>query len=343
MDEFKANNHYVPKLYLRKWEDSSYKICVYKTLVSHNNEQMWQKRSVSKVAYQRHLYTQLISGQKSDEFERWIDSEYESPAQSVIEKATTDKRLSKEDWQILIRFLACQDVRTPARLLEYLDRADKEHQKILNDSVQRCVREMENNLTINTNPPDHSHDFDKTYPLKITTKKDPNDSEMGTLRVESYSGRATWIHSIKTLLTHTEKILQQHKWSIIKPAKGYYWPTSDNPVIKLNYTDDNNYDFGGGWGRHKGNILFPLGPQHAMFVQIGDRPILKGTRLNESLTLQLRNFIIQHAHRMIFSNNCDEDISSIRPRIINPQAVKNERKQLEEWHNQNIKLESEYL
>ncbi|MGH1463513.1 MAG: DUF4238 domain-containing protein [Neptuniibacter sp.] len=343
MDEFRANNHYVPKLYLKQWEDSSNKICVYKTLVSHENEQMWQTRSASKIAYQRHLYTQLVSGQESDEFERWIDCEYESPARAVIKKATTDKRLSKEDWRVLIRFLACQDVRTPARLLEHLNRADNEYQKVLDDSVQRFVSEMENNPVTNKVPSDRSNDSDQTYPLKIITKRDPNDSEMGILRVESYIGRTTWIRSMKTLLTHTEKVLQQHKWSIIKPAKGYYWPTSDNPVIKLNYTDDKNYDFGGGWGRHKGNILFPLGPQHAMFVQIGDRPILKGTRLNESLTIQLKNFIIQHAHRMVFSNNCDEDIASIRPRIINPQAVNNERKQLKEWHKQNIKLESEYL
>ncbi|MDZ4264087.1 MAG: DUF4238 domain-containing protein, partial [Pseudomonadota bacterium] len=165
----------------------------------------------------------------------------------------------------------------------------------------------------------------------------------GLLKVESYIGRSTWLHSIKHLLEHTEKILHKHKWSIIKPAKGYSWFTSDNPVVKLNFTDDSNYDFGGGWGREKGNIIFPIGPQHAMFVQIGDRPVLKGTRLNEPLTRQLRKFIAEHAHRMIFSDSFDDEVISLRPRVVNHKAVISEKQQIENWHEQNKQLESEYL
>ncbi len=37
---------------------------------------------------------------------------------------------------------------------------------------------------------------------------------------------------------------------------------SDNPVIKLNYLNQNEYDLKGGWGKEKGNIIFPIGPDH---------------------------------------------------------------------------------
>lgn len=343
MNEFRANNHYVPELYLKQWRDSSNKICVYKTLVSHENERVWKKHSASAIAYQRHLYTQLISGKESDELERWLDRNYESPAKEAIEKATNDRKLSRGDWEVLIRFLACQDVRTPARLLEHLNREHSEYQKTLQESVERVKYELENDLISASDTAEIENEYNKTYPLKVKTERDPNNSEMGILRVESYIGRATWIHSIKHLLSSLEPALQKHKWSIIKPAKGYSWPTSDNPVVKLNFKDDNNYDFGGGWGREKGNIFFPIGPQHAMFVQIGDKPILKGTRLGETSTRQVRKFIVEHAHRMVFSNSFDKQVVLTRLRKIDPEAVKKEKKQLKDWHEQNIKLESEYL
>lgn len=80
-----------------------------------------------------------------------------------------------------------------------------------------------------------------------------------------------------------------------------------------------------------------------MFVQIGDKPILKGTRLNECLTRQVRKFIIENAHRKVFSNNFDSEVLLIRPRVIDPDAVKKEKNQMKEWHDRNIKLELEYL
>ena len=342
MNELRVKNHYVPELYLKQWENISNKVCVYRTLVSHQNQRIWKKHSSGAIAYQRHLYTQVISGVEYDEFERWIDMHYESPAKDAIEKATSDRRLSKDDWDVLIRFLACQDVRTPARLLEHLNREHSEYQKTLQDSVERVKYELENNIITPDDAPEENNEIDRQYPLKVITELDPK-SDMGLLRVESYIGRATWLHSIKHLLENTEKVLHEHKWSIIKPAKGYSWFTSDNPVVKLNFTDDTNYDFGGGWCREKGNIIFPIGPQHAMFVQIGDKPVLKGTRLNEPLTRQLRKFIAEHSHRMIFSNRFDDEMILLRPRVVNYKAVISERKQIESWHEQNKQLETEYL
>jgi len=302
-----------------------------------------EKYTTGAIGYQKHLYTQTLSGRETDEFERWIDKNYESPAKDSIDRVVTDKRLTKDDWDILIRFLALQDVRTPARLLEHLDRGRNTHEDTLREVIENLKVEMEsNNTRLLEDASVNSKDYDKHFPLKVTTELNPG-SEMGTTKVESYIGRSTWIHSMKALLINTEQILHKHKWSIIKPAIGYSWFTSDNPVIKLNYTNDNEYDFGGSWGRNKGNIIFPIGPQHAMFVQIGDRPIPKGTRLTVPQTIQLRKFIAEHAHRKIFSDQFDDEVPSIRPRHISSEKVKFERSQLENWHRQNNELESEFF
>ena len=148
MNEFKAKNHYVPKFYLKQWGACSNEVWVYKTLVSHKNENVWKKRSTGAIAHLRDIYTQIISGVETDEFERWIDSHYEFPAKVAIEKATSDRRLTRDDWAALISFLACQDVRTPARLLEHIKRGDSELKKSLQDSIEKVKYEIENNLVI---------------------------------------------------------------------------------------------------------------------------------------------------------------------------------------------------
>lgn len=89
---------------------------------------------------------------------------------------------------------------------------------------------------------------------------------MVILRVEIFIGRSLWFFLIKYLLENIVKILYSYRWLIIKFVKGYYWFISDNFVIKLNYMDRNNYDFLGGWGKEKGNIIFLFGLEYVMFV-----------------------------------------------------------------------------
>lgn len=188
----------------------------------------------------------------------------------------------------------------------------------------------------------HRAQYLQPFPLKVAINIE-EDAEEGILSAETYGGRSTWIYSIMHLLQNTRRILHTHKWSIVKPAKGYYWPTSDNPVVKVNYYSHGDYDLKGGWGVQKGNILFPIGPEHAMFVQIGDRPILKGTRLPENVTRELVEIIVKNAHRMVFSNKENDDIPIIRKRIVDKQKIERENEEWRQWHVNNSMMEREYL
>lgn len=106
MNQLREKNHYVPECYLKRWENRFGKVYVYRTLVSHPNVPVWKPFTTSAIAYRKHLYTQIISGSESDEIEKWLDREFESPANAVLDKATAGGRLSKDDWEILIKFLA---------------------------------------------------------------------------------------------------------------------------------------------------------------------------------------------------------------------------------------------
>jgi hypothetical protein len=341
VNQLHVNNHFVPECYLKRWENSDGKVFVYRTLVEHENVRVWKPHSVSAIASQKHLYTQKISGHESDEVESWFAREFESPANEVLAKATTAGRLTPYDWEILIKFLAAQDVRTPAKLLEHLQRTPK----VMSEVLENVLNELEEKLDKGGVDQLKMHAETPTaqsFPLKVTTHFEEG-ADTGLLKAETYVGRSSWIHSIKHSLENTRKVLHNHKWSIVMPAEGYYWPTSDNPVVKLNYYSPGNYDLRGGWGRAKGNIFFPIGPEHAMFVQIGDRPLQKNTRLSETQTREFIKFVVENSHRKIFSHFENMNIPLLKKRVVDSSKLSIENEEMSAWHQKNVQMEHEYV
>ena len=99
--ELHQKNHYVPKFYLKRWSEGGHKIWCYPLIVPHENVPIWNLRSIKGIAYHSNLYTVNFSDGESDEFERWIDKEFEAPAEKAIEKVVSGSRLLPEDWDIL--------------------------------------------------------------------------------------------------------------------------------------------------------------------------------------------------------------------------------------------------
>lgn len=166
---------------------------------------------------------------------------------------------------------------------------------------------------------------------------------MARIGVEVVSGRALWLFSIRHLLNSSAKVLLNNSWTILCPPPGLRWLTSDSPVIKLNYYDP-NYDFKGGWGNPGTEIIFPLSPLCLMYTKVGDpRPPTKYTVLSQHLAVMFQRFIIEHAHRNIYSMTPDQSIPNQRPRIVDAQRFQDEKKQLEEWHEENIRAEQDLL
>jgi hypothetical protein len=342
VNQLRAKNHFVPQCYLKQWADAKQNVQEYQILVSHEDVPIWRLRSPSATGYQEHFYTQILDGKESDDFEKWLAEEFEEPAAPVINKVINDNQLTPADWEMLIKFLAAQDLRTPFRFLEHYQSFQEMMPKVLEEVLSDVKEKLERDDVEVDKDISELLDNPVEFPLRVTTHIEEGE-ETGIVKAESYVGRALWLHSTRHLLTRTRKVLHDHRWTIIKPAKGYSWFTSDNPVIKLNYNNDYEYDFGGGWGKVKGNIIFPLSPEHAMFVQIGDRPKPKGARLTVEQTIRIRRFIAENAHRKIYSNFPDEDIPVIRPRTINAEQYNAEKMELSDWHRNNAEMEMRYL
>lgn len=332
MQQLHKDNHYVPKVYLKQWATAD-RIPTYSLLVPHENIPLWKRHSLKGIAFHQHLYTRIVGGTESDDLERWLDSEFEAPAERAITRAVTDQRLTADDWMKLVRFAIAQDVRTPSRLREFLLRQAQVMPKIINktihDAVEKLNHEKLSVLPGSTNSP-------IGFPLKISVE-DQGDGE-ATLKAETFVGRAMWHWSIRHLLTSTIAKMPFKGWSILRSAHGCHWPTSDSPLIRLNYIDDQRYNFSGGWDVPNGDILLPLSPTHVLHRCGGRRPFFRRHQLDPVTSERFRRIIIEHADRYVFAKE-EFDIHQVRERTVDPNLHRAEMETWANWHADQAKIE----
>jgi hypothetical protein len=341
MDEksFHRDNHYVPRSYLKHWASSKDQLCVYRILVSNNNVPIWKRASVKGIAYHSHLYTQIIAGLESDDFEKWLDREFEAPAAEAIQKVVSGSHLTAIDWKRIIRFAAAQDVRTPARLVENLQRWNNKVpemiDRMLHDTVNRLEKAHEHGETLKWEPKEEN----KYLPIRVTTKIEPGQ-KYGEIKAEVVLGRKFWLYSMNHVLTKTVTVLEQQKWTILTPPDGLKWFTSDDPVIRLNYYGSGKYDFKGGWGNPGTEILLPLSPNNLLYTMVGHSPKIHG-KIPVGIALMMRQFIAEHADRFVFAFEPDPDVAKLRPRTVNGELLRYESEQWRMWHAEQSAAERE--
>ncbi len=333
MTQTSRDNHFIPQFYLRNWSDDGKHIWAYRILISHKNVPEWEYRSIEKTAYLRDLYTTYMDEKEIDDYERWLGEEIENPAINTLKKVLKNNPLNSRDWESLIMLLAAQDIRTPLSYLESIERWGKTFPEILQSSVEKSLERYQQYLQQNRGieSPDQKENFCGDN-LKVEVNRDNNSvSGGGYVKVDLQLGRSLWVQSQKWLLSNTVKALKFHKWSIVRPSSGYSWFTSDHPVVKLNFNDENNYDLRGGWGSENTDIFMPLSPKHLLFTQIGS-DIPEKLKLSSKETKFFQKCIAERALRWIFGKDRLYVINKLRPRHIDPDLFKREEEQWENWN-----------
>lgn len=335
---FQRDNHYVPCVYLKGFAGADLRVHTYRLLASHPRVPLWKPYSVRSIGYYSYLYTRLTAGDPTDEIEKWLEREFETPAAEALDRVISDGRLTPSHWNNLIRFVAAQDVRTPARLLENLSRWERELPDTLNEVMQKGVAKLQRAKARGVVPVLPSPHDSEYIPFRLTKSIEPGQA-FGTLKGEVVAGRGLWLFSIKHTLTRTLKVLYQHRWSILTPPDGLSWFTSDDPVIRLNYYANGSYDFKGGWGNPGTEILLPLSPRHLLYTKVGERPLRRGEAISGPQADMIRRFIAEHAHRMIFAIFPDQGVETLRPRIEDPDLFRSEAEQWRQWHDKQTTAE----
>lgn len=286
------------------------------------------------------MYTRVAAGQETDEIEDWLSREFESPAEEALEKATSDARLNPEDWRRLVRFLAAQDLRTPARLLEILRDLHAKLPELLDSTLRDTIQ-------INTAAAKRlvniaeDKDFSEYLPVRAIVRPEP-DGKTASLKLEAIAGRGMWIFALKHLLNRTLDVLHEHRWTILIAPPGLNWFTTDDPVVRLNYRPD-HHDFRGTWGSPGSDIILPLSPTHLLYTRIGHKPPPRGEILEQAHCRLIRKIIAEHAHRMIFAASRDEEIPAMRPRVVSDETFREETAHWQKWNGDQVAAEKRLM
>lgn len=334
------DNHYLSQSYLKQWESSKGKVFCYRTLVSNENVPLWDELHIEGTAFFTHLYSRVDKGVISDEIEDWFGSEYETPTSKILATVLKNGILRPEDWENLVKYLALHDLRTPARLFEYLEKSPKYLMDVIQKLIGDFLKDLDNlkKSGIESMPfKENSHKF----PFKVTPIITEGE-ETATLRIETDIGRASWLSKIQHQMQNTSSILQKHSWTILHAAFGQDWFTSDKPVMRLNY-HKGTYDFDGGWNSKGTEIFFPLSPEHMLYTKIGGKRLQRGTRLSQTQTSLINRLIVQHSFRNVYSNKKINEIEKLKARSVNPDQYNYEKEFWQRWHEEQQRSENYFF
>lgn len=261
MSNITHKNHYVPQSTLYRWSKNGTHVHAYRVLVSNSKVPEWQPRAISGIAFQPDLYTFFSGDEELDEFEHWIEKEFEPPGLEAIDRLISQRRLSPTDWKAIASFVAAQDVRTPLNYILSMQRWQQEVPKIIKDSIQKSVKTLEAARLegIKLTPSENKNEFSDLFRVHVNPPSDPMSDE-ASIQAEVTLGRRFWIASMRHLLTGAAKTLCQHRWSVAQPHENNEWPITDHPVLRLNFYRPGHYDFRGGWGNAGSEIMMPVSP-----------------------------------------------------------------------------------
>jgi Protein of unknown function (DUF4238) len=333
--EVTRHNHFVPRFYLRRWSSDGRSVPSYRTLVPHDSVSLWSTPSIRSIGAQRDLYTEMIEGTEADRFEKWVNAEFEEPAAVVLNRLDVGEALNPADLEALAMFFALQTLRTPAALVEALQRWEEQLPDMIDTALRESVRRLEEGLRRGENITSASVSHPMAKPFRITVKDLGGVAEV---KAEVTPGRSLWLGSMEHLLTGVASIVKSYSWSIVRPATGRHWLTSDDPAMRLNYNTATDFDFGGGLGSRGTDLILPLGPSHLLFSQIGHEhpPQMK---FDLKQTVEIQRLTCLRAHREVYSRSALKRVQWFRPRVVDAVAVRTEDQEWDRWHTTQAELE----
>lgn len=324
------NNHYVPQFYLQNWSSDSVHIYEYSLLVPDSRIPYWKPSAIRYTAKWNDFYTRVVGDREADDFEKWFNTTFENPSKPVFQKILNGEQISREESTILSRYIAAQYLRTPARATKIIT--------MLQEIMPGILKEVHAKLDSAYIPKNDSApmEYSELLPLSVSI-----DRVKRTITTGTVIGKSMYLYALKHLLTTTLHVMDNYSWQVVHAADGISFPTSDDPVICLNYFSENEYDFGGGWGRQHTNIIMPISPEILVFTEVGSYSHANNLDYSTQWSRFFRKIIIEHAHRYVYAIAPQKGMLSIHPRLVDRTLYLQEQEKLANWHHDQLDAELE--
>ena len=334
------DSHYVPEATLKRWSLNGTHVFAYRLLVPVEKVPEWQSRGIRRLARQRDLYTTFSGGQELDDFEEWLNVEFENRGLEAINRLISGSQLTQDDWRSMIMFVAAQDLRTPVCYIEMMDRWRQTLPDLLSRTMRESTRELDEarEQGIVLTAPPVENEFSDLIKITIEPSDDPA-SNKAILRSELSVGRGLWIAALHHLLSKVAKTLCNHRWSVVEPADGFEWPLTDHPVLRLNYYEPGRYDFKGGWGNPGTEIMMPVSPKHLLYVRVGQKAPNR-LRFEPGLTEMIKRFLVERAHRWVFATRPQDWVAKVRPRTVDLKLFEEDKEAWKDFHRGQMQPDS---
>lgn len=327
--KMKKNNHYVPQIYLKQWEQK-HKIYTYEVLVPNKNCPIWKRESISRTSSLDYLYLYDINDKISEELEDFFCFEIENQYQNFIDKLNNYSVLNENDFKYISKLIATQHLRTIGGYTRCQKVwVDLFENGIINDTIEIMNKEFQEGI-LPRNVNKISSIDEKTLPIKTSLVKENDESVF--LKVDAIIGKSAWIYSMEYLFSNTYEVLNNVSWCVYEAPEHFNWVTSDDPVILLNCYDENTYDFNGGWASKNTCIIFPLSPKKLLFAQIGVEQDTFYKKASMDFARLIQKFIIEHAFLKVYSLKESSMVSSVRNRTVNRKEFLRIKKEIEQLH-----------
>ncbi len=336
------DNHYVQQALLRRWSVDGNNLWVYRTLVSHAHIPEWARKAIRGIAVQNDLYTVFSGGQEIDDFEQWIQREYEDPGLEATEKIVTGGLLTPVEWTAIQRYVAAQDLRTPLTFKEDMERWKTLVPSLLNEILKDLANEAKRFQAEGVTHTQRLHPTPYSDFVRAKVRPSPDElSTDGTLQLSMRTGRKFWVVSIRQRLIDNANIICGQRWSVIEPYGDEEWPLTDHPVVRLNYYRLGQYDFKGGWGNTNSELFMPVSPRHLLYVKVGSKAANRPSA-SKDVTRRLQRFLVERAHRWIFARQKFDWVESIRPRVVSQEQFVTEQEMWKKWREEQLALEKSW-
>jgi Protein of unknown function (DUF4238) len=269
MPNITHDNHYVPRAMLKRWTQDGVHLWAYGLVVSRAEVAAWERKPIAGLALQSDLYTAFANGDEVDDFENFITRNFEEPGAVAIEKLINRARMTPEEFRSIGRYVVAQDVRTPLSFIESIQRFNK----IIPDALKKSVDDLEKRTETGQHIPRHrdvslAGELQDAFRVRVEPKP---DSDRAVVRLGIESERSLWVRQMRHILLGVAKIVETHRWSVVRPYGSEEWPLTDHPVIRLNFSSPTTYDLGGGFGKPGCDIIMPIAPKLALFTQVGKK------------------------------------------------------------------------